>query len=213
MTPQLVIFDCDGVLVDSEPVTNKIIAANLTAHGLPLSEHDVGSMFIGGTIKGVALEATRMGAVLPDDWVDQLYQDIFAALGKGVPVFDGVFDLLNALDTAGIATAIASNGPMQKMEITLRPTQLWDRFAPRIYSGHDYAPKPDPALIIHAMQVAGATPDTTVFIDDSVNGCGAGLAAGVTTFGFAPEDDGAKLAEIGATPIHSMADIKARLGL
>jgi len=85
-----------------------------------------------------------MGAVLPDDWVDQLYQDIFAALGKGVPVFDGVFDLLNALDTAGIATAIASNGPMRKMEITLRPTQLWDRFAPRIYSGHDYAPKPAP---------------------------------------------------------------------
>lgn len=213
MIPKLVIFDCDGVLVDSEPVTNRIIAASLSAHGLPLTEHEVGSMFIGGTIKGVATEAANMGATIPDDWVDKIYAEMFAGLAKGVPVFDGVTNLLDALEAHGVAKAIASNGPQRKMEITLTPTHLWDRFAPNIYSGHDYVPKPDPATLNHAMQVAGATPETTIFIDDSVSGCGAGIAAGVTTYGFAPDDDGAKLSAIGAKPVHSMKALQALIGL
>ncbi len=213
MTPKLVIFDCDGVLVDTEPATDRIIAARLTAHGLPLGPEETSEMFIGGTIQGIADEARRRGVNLPDDWVDGTYTEMFTTLAKGVPVFDGVFALLDQLNVANIATAIASNGPMRKMQITLTPSGLIDRFAGRIYSGHDYTPKPDPAMIHHGMAVASASPESTVFIDDSVNGAKAGIAAGVRTLGFAPEGDDGRRAAIGAEVVTSMDEIASRLGL
>ncbi len=213
MTPKLVIFDCDGVLVDTEPTTDAIIARRLTACGLPIAPEETSAMFIGGTIQGIADEARRKGADLPADWVDGTYAEMFAALAKGVPVFDGVDALLDKLEAAGIATAIASNGPMRKMEITLTPSGLIDRFQGRIYSGHDYVPKPDPTMIYHAMRVANCTVAQTVFIDDSVNGAKAGIAAGVRTLGFAPEDDDGRRAAIGAEVVTHMDDIATRLGL
>lgn len=128
-------------------------------------------------------------------------------------MIDGVDALLDQLDAAGVATAIASNGPLQKMDISLSPSGLIHRFAGRIYSGHDFAPKPDPAMIHHAMNVARCTPADTVFIDDSVTGAKAGIAAGVRTFGFAPDGDDGRRAAIGAEVVTSMDQIAARLGL
>jgi len=213
MTLELVIFDCDGVLVDTEPVTDRIIAASLTQHGLPMTPDQVSALFVGGTLAGVAQEAKQRGAALHHDWVDQTYAAIFQAFEAGVPVFDGVFALLDALDAAGIATAIASNGPMRKMEMSLGPSGLFQRFAGRIYSAHDFVPKPDPTLLHHAMQVAGCTPEETVFIDDSVTGATAGINAGVRTFGFTPAGDDGRRAAIGAEPVRSMAEIAGLLGL
>lgn len=214
MTPKLIIFDCDGVLVDSEPVTTRIIAANLARYGLDIPATDVEALFVGGTLKGVGETARDMGAPLPDNWLDEIYAETFAALRGGVPVFEGLYALLDAIDSLGIATAIASNGPMEKMEITLPPVNLHDRFSGRIYSGHVHgAPKPAPDLLLHAMACATVTRADTVMIDDSAAGCGAAQAAGVRCFGFLPEGDTEKLAAKGATPVRSMTALQHALGL
>lgn len=214
MIPKLIIFDCDGVLVDSEPVTTKIIAANLTRYGLGISETEVETLFVGGTLKGVGETAQEMGATLPDDWLTEIYAETYAALRVGVPVFEGLYSLLDAIESRGIAKAIASNGPMEKMDITLPPVGLHDRFAGTIYSGHVHgAPKPAPDLLFHAMKIAGVTPAETVMIDDSFAGCGAAQAAGVRCFGFLPEGDTSKLASVGAVPVRSMTALQRALGL
>jgi len=107
MTPELMIFDCDGVLVDSEPVTDAILSANLTRHGYPVTPHEVHSLFAGGTMAGIEVEARKRGADLPVSWLEDIYQAVFEGLRKGVPVIPGVIELIDACDRAGIKRAIA----------------------------------------------------------------------------------------------------------
>ncbi|MEJ6396780.1 HAD family hydrolase [Yoonia sp. 208BN28-4] len=202
--PKLVIFDCDGVLVDSEPVTDGVIARNLARHGMTISEERVHALFVGGTMQGVMDTVRAQGTPLPNTWLDEIYSEMFAALAKGVPVYDGVMALLDGLDRADIPFAIASNGPMRKMETTLKPSGLWDRFAGRIYSGHDYTPKPSPDMLHHACQVAGVAVLDAVFIDDSPTGCKAAQNAGMGCLGFRPEGETDVLAATGAAPVRSM---------
>ena len=209
---KLVIFDCDGVLVDSEPPVIGLMARYFTAHGFSLSEHDVHSLFVGGTLRGAGEEATRRGAILPDDWFDDFKSQMFALLRQGVPLIAGIIPLIDALDDAGIAKAIVSNGAVDKMQITLGPHGLMDRFNGAIYSGYIHgSPKPAPDMVRAAMAQFGATPAQTVMIDDSPAGCRAGIAAGVRTLGFATEGQDAKLAETGAEVVGSMAQITSLL--
>ncbi len=132
--PEAVLFDCDGVLVDSEEITNRLMRDDLALHGLDLPLDQVMSLFVGGTIDGCAEEARRLGADLPDDWVPRIYEKMFAALAIEVEAFPGVADLLDQLEARGIACAVGSNGPYAKMEVTLKRTGLWDRLYPHIYS-------------------------------------------------------------------------------
>lgn len=213
MALKLVIFDCDGVLIDSEPVTERLMSESFARYGLHIPPHEVSTLFTGGTMKGAGEEARRMGAALPDSWVSDMNRAVAAVLIKGVPVIDGLFELLDALDTAGVAQAVASNGPMAKMQASLGASGLWDRFTGRIYSGYDHAPKPAPDMLLHAMQVADACPSETVFIDDSPSGCKAGQAAGVRTFGLNPQGDTRGLAAVGAIPVTSLHEVQTLLGL
>ncbi len=213
MTPKLVIFDCDGVLVDTEPMTDQIISANLERFGLSIAPHEVHRMFAGGTIEGVGIEATRLGATLPDTWVADIYVEIFAALRKGVPVIAGVIDLIRALDRAGIKRAIASNGPVPKMEISLAPSGLFDLFAGRIYSGHDHGPKPSPDMLRKIISDHGVTPEESVMIDDMPAGFLAAKAAGVRCFGYVADGDPSRIGDTGATPVTHMDQIAATLGV
>jgi len=208
MIPELVVFDCDGVLVDTESLTAPIIADSLTHYGLPISAHEVDTLFTGGTMDGVMVEGLRRGAALPDDWLDEIYATIFARLSHDVDVFEGVFDLLDSLDDLGVPYFIASNGLMEKMRNSLGPSGLWNRFEGRILSREHHAPKPDPAMILQAIHRMIADPVKTVMIDDSVPGCTAGINAGVRTIGFATEGQDAKLAALGAEVANSMADVK-----
>ena len=213
MKTDLVIFDCDGVLVDSEPVTDRVMAANLTRHGWPVSPEEVGALFLGGTIQSAGDEARRRGARLPDDWTDEAYAEIFAALRQGVDVMPGVFELIDRLEAAGIALAVASNGPLAKMEITLTPSGLWQRFAGRIYSGHDHGPKPRPDMIWRILADADVPRAAAVLIDDSAPGCLSARNAGIRCLGYAPHGDGAALRAVGATPIRSLDAVAGLLGL
>lgn len=184
--PDLVIFDCDGVLVDSEPITTRVLRDDLSRHGLDLQESQIEALFVGGTMPGVMRTARDMGAVLPNDWLDLVYRSIFAALEAECLAVPGIVEVLDALDAAGIPYAIGSNGPSAKMDITLRRTNLWERFEGRIYSAHDcIASKPAPDVYLKAAALAGIDPAQCVVVEDSATGARAGQAAGMTVYGFA----------------------------
>jgi len=215
MTPRAIIFDCDGVLVDSEPAAFDLLAQDLAAHGLPLPRAEMERIFIGGTIAGVHAKARSLGARLPDGWVAGFYERLYARLAEGTPLVPGVLDLLDALDAAGIPYAVGSNGSDRKMQVTLgQHPGLLDRFCERLFSGQTLgAPKPAPDLYLHAARALGQPPADCAVIEDSPTGVRAASAAGIRCFGYAPHDDGAALAAEGATVFQSMADLPRLLGL
>ena len=214
MTPKLVIFDCDGVLVETESITNRILSAFFTSHGAPIDEADVHHLFSGGTMQTAGAEAVQRGAILPEDWLDQIYAQMFAGLRKGVVVIDGIFDLLDLLDERRIDYAIASNGPMAKMAISLTPSGLWDRFGDRIYTGHAHGkPKPAPEMLLYACEKAGVDPRDAVMIDDTTAGTRAADAAGMPAIGFAAASDVDKSTATGHPVAFTMTEVTALLGL
>ena len=209
----LVIFDCDGVLVDSEPITLTLIAERLTRAGLPIGHDEVEEYFVGRTLANIGDMARERGAEIDDTWVDRTYDALYERLSQGVELMPGVVDLLDRLEAAGIATAIASNGPMRKMEITLGGVGLRDRFKGRILSAYDFAAKPDPAMLRHAIEAAGATPERTAFIDDSAAGWGAAEAASVRGYAYLPAGDFDRASGYRVRPVRDMAEIADDLGL
>jgi len=215
MTVEAVLFDCDGVLVDSESICMDLVSADLAEYGLSMARAEVDKLFIGGTIRGLFAEARDLGASLPDTWVDDFYDRLYQRLARGVDLIAGVVDLLDRLDAAGILYAVGSNGTGTKMGITLgQHPALLARLHPHLYSGQDLScPKPDPGLWLHAARALGVAPDDCVVVDDSATGCLGAANAGIRCFGLAEHDDGARLAAKGAEVIHRLADLPARLGL
>jgi HAD superfamily hydrolase (TIGR01509 family) len=214
MRPDLVIFDCDGVLVDSEPTAARIVSENLTRHGLPLSPEDCDRLFTGGTMAGVGDRARDLGADLPATWVDEVYAELYAALREGVDPIPGVPALLDRLDAEEVAWCVASNGSDEKMDITLGGTGLAPRIGTRRFSAHTVGiAKPDPGLFLHAARAMGAAPGACVVIEDSASGAEAARRAGMRCLAYAPSGDAARLTAQGAERIRSMAEVPRRLGL
>lgn len=214
MTPELVIFDCDGVLVDSETISNALIAQDLTQHGLPMDVQGAMSLFVGGTIAGVADQARALGADLTDTWVDDFYAKLYARLRQGTPPIPGIHDVLDGLDAAGVPFCVASNGSDEKMQITLGQNDLLDRFGEAVFSAHRLGvAKPDPGLFLAAARFFDIAPTRCLVVEDSATGARAARRAAMRCAGFAPEDDGARLAAEGAEVFHDMADLPAFMGL
>ena len=214
MRPSLVIFDCDGVLVDSEPITNRLMAEEMTRYGLPMTTEQCIELFVGGTIKSVYQMATDRGARLPETWVENFYDQMCVTLAEEIQIIPGVEGVLDALDDAEIPYCVGSNGPMRKMEVTLGRTGLWDRCAGRIFSAHDVGiAKPDPGLFLYAAQALGAAPDDCVVIEDSGSGARAAQAAKMRCFGFTGDTPAAKLTAHGALPFDDMRALPGLLGL
>jgi len=213
VTPKLVIFDCDGVLVETESVTDQVLSTYFKACGAPMHRDEIRSLFSGGTMESAGQEAQRRGATLPTNWLDEVYERMFAALAKGVMVFPGLIDVLDRLDELGIAQAVASNGPMDKMKISLGPSGLWDRLEGRIFSRQSYAPKPMPDMLLAACEQAGVTPAEAVMIDDTTAGTRAADAAGMRAIGFAEASDAEALKATGHPVAHSMAEVRKLLGV
>lgn len=215
MTPQAVIFDCDGVVMDSEGIAFDLLAEQLALYGHPMTHDQMRAMFLGGTMRSFWTAARAMGVALPDDWVDAQYARMFARLAEHTPLIDGIMDVLDRLDAAGIPCAMGSNGPLRKMEITMgQHPGLRDRFGGHIYSAQTLnAPKPAPDVYLHAAAALGVAPGTCVVVEDSVSGVRAAVAAGMRCLGFAEHDDGAGLAKAGAQVFHRMADLPGLIGL
>ena len=208
----LVIFDCDGVLVDSEVISNQVVADNLARYGLTLSLHDCMALFVGGTMAAVRDKVIALGAAVPGDWVDEIYAETYARLKAGVPLVDGIPALLKALDAAAIPCCVASNGSPDKMRITLGQNGLWDRFSDAMFSAHVLGTaKPDPKMFQMAAARFGAS--SAVVIEDSHSGVSAAMRAGMRCLAYAPHGGGEKLADLGAEVFTDMSDVPALLGI
>lgn len=214
MTPKAVLFDCDGVLVDSEPVAFDLLCAELAAHGRPMDRAEAESLFVGGTIAGVADKARAMGVGFGPDWVDRFYDTLYACLSRDVALFPGVEYLLDRLDEAGIPYAVGSNGTTRKMQTTLaQHPGVWHRVRNVLFSGQELdAPKPAPDVYLAAARTLGVAPEDCVVIDDSPAGCRAGLAANMQTIGFA-SGARAPLDALGIVVLERMTDVANHLGL
>ena len=213
--PKAVIFDCDGVVMDSEGLSFDLLAAELAQYGHPMTLDEMRALFLGGTLGGFWTAARASGVDLPDDWVQAQYGRMYAALAVHTPLVAGIIPVLDALDGAGVPYSIGSNGPTQKMKITMgQYPGLMERFHGRIYSAQAMgAPKPAPDVYLHAAAELGVAPANCAVIEDSVAGARAAQAAGMRCFGYAEHGTGQDLAALGAVVFHSMADLPGLLGL
>ncbi len=213
--PAAVIFDCDGVLVDSEGPALDLLGADLAQYGLPMSHAEMTRLFVGGTIPGAGAMARARGALLPEDWAADFYRRLYARLAAGTPLIPGVMAVLDALDAAGIPYGVGSNGSDEKMQITLgQHPDLLARLQGRLFSGQTLGMlKPEPGLYLAVAAALGAAPATCVVIEDSRTGAMAARRAGMRCMGFAPGGDGALLRAEGAQIFHNMGDLPGLLGI
>jgi len=214
MRPGAVIFDCDGVVVDSEHPTLVMVRDDLEKYGLTLTLDELEAGYIGGTVETVAVKARANGARLPEDWVEDFYERMYAMLRRSVPLVPGVVGVLDALDSAGIPYAMGSNGTPEKMQITLGQHGLVERFRGHLYSGQALGrPKPAPDLYLHAAARLGVLAGDCVVVEDSAAGARAAKAAGMRCFGYAPKGGHPALAAEGAVLFNDMAKLPALLGV
>jgi len=203
---QAVIFDCDGVLVDTELISNTVLAGLLTGAGLPTTLELCLRDYRGRSLASVMeLANERHGAPLPRDIPQRYYTEAQAVFAREVEAIPGVVD---ALDRITLPSCVASSGPHHKMEVTLRRTGLWERFEGRIFSATEVAHgKPAPDLFLHAARAMGFDPATTAVVEDSVPGVQAARAAGMRALAFAHDTDAGSLAAAGGEVFHDMAEL------
>ena len=208
--PDLVIFDCDGVLVDSERLTVDVEARVLTELGWPITSDEVVERFVGRSSASMLAEVARhLGAELTEQFDAISTIEIRTAFETRLEAVEGIAHLLDAIDAAGVPTCVASSGSHDKMRATLGITGLWHRFDGRIFSADEVAHgKPAPDLFVHAAAQMDVDPAGCAVVEDSPFGVQAAIAAGMTAYGFTGglAADGA-LAAAGAIPFARMIDL------
>jgi len=192
-----VLFDCDGVLVDSEPIVNRVLAGMLGELGWAISLAETMRVFVGKMVRDeAALIQTRTGFALTEAWLEQFRQRRNAALAEELVAVAGASAAVRELHAALHGRiAVASGADRHKVELQLRKTGLLDCFAGRVFSGQEQPRgKPHPDVYLAAAAALGVPPARCAVVEDTVTGARAGLAAGATVFGYVPDragDDGA----------------------
>jgi HAD superfamily hydrolase (TIGR01509 family) len=205
-----VIFDCDGVLVDTEHISNRVLAELLSGAGLPTTFEDCMRDYRGRAMASVlALATQRLGGPLPADLSDRYYAQVETVFARELQPVPGI---VGALDRIALPSCVASSGPHHKMAVTLRRTGLWERFEGRIFSASEVEHgKPAPDLFLHAARRMGFHPAATAVVEDSVPGVEAARAAGMRALAFARHTDPELLAAAGGEPFADMAQLPGLL--
>lgn len=180
----LVIFDNDGVLVDSEGHAQLVLSKLLTELGLPTTPEECFAQFLGSSLASIrTLAEQRRARPLPSDFEVSYERDLFAIFRTSLRPVPGVAEVLAGLE---VPRCVASSGSHERIRVALTATGLLDRFGGRIFSATDVARgKPAPDLFLHAARALGADPARCAVIEDSRVGVEAANAAGMTAFGFA----------------------------
>jgi HAD superfamily hydrolase (TIGR01509 family) len=203
--PALVIFDCDGVLVDSDRISLRIQAERISALGLETSFEDCVRDFLGlGMPRTLEILRGRLGRPLPDGWLDDLEAAVDEAFRRDLRPVPGVGE---ALDRIALRTCIGSSGSQKKMRLTLGLTGLRERFEGRIFAAEEVERgKPEPDLFLHAANRMGVAPEHCVVVEDSPFGVAAARAAGMRSLGYAALTPAERLSEAD-TVFVSMAEL------
>lgn len=209
---KLVIFDCDGVLVDSEPIANRVFAERLALHGFDLTADDVMRTFIGRSRDTcIAMAGEMRGSPLPDDFAATWDEALHEAIAREVKPVEGVADVLRGLR---VPYCVASNGEPSHMRVSLTAAGLMPLVQGRLFSASQVArPKPAPDLFLHAARTMGAEPAACAVIEDTVTGVTAARAAGMRVFAYAggAHANREQVAALGATPFTHMRELPALL--
>ncbi|GAA2318628.1 HAD family hydrolase [Streptomyces caniferus] len=221
MRYDLVIFDNDGVLVDSEPIANRILAAHLTELGHPTTYEESLRDYMGGAmhrIHEVVLE--RSGERLPAGFDEAFHRRVFEEFRRRLEPVAGVVEVLEKLTANGVPHCVGSSGSHERIRVTLTKTGLLERFAEgrnggggRIFSSQDVGRgKPAPDLFLYAAKEMGVAPERCAVVEDSPLGVQAAVAAGMDVYGFTAMTPAPKLVEAGATALFDqMAELPALL--
>lgn len=185
--PDLVIFDCDGVLVDSEPLSNAIFAQMLNELGLAVTLDHMYEWFLGRSMPQCMTKVRDLlGHEPPEGFVSEYRRRTNEAFQQNLKAVSGVAAVLDELEVMGLPYCVASSGTPAKMRETLGITGLLPRFEGKMFSVVDVAnPKPEPDVFLHAARRMGARPDRCVVVEDTPTGVTAGVQAGMTVFGHA----------------------------
>lgn len=215
--PSLVIFDCDGVLVDSEPSANRLLVRVLAKDGFDISYEECRRLFVGKTMNAVMAHVEEaIGRPLGDHWPDYIRDETLKAFASGVEAVPGVREVLLALQSRAVPFCVASSGKFEKMRFTLGSSGLLPLVEHVLFSAEQVAHgKPAPDLFLFAAKSMGYAPEACVVIEDSVPGVQAAIAAGMPVLGFAgdPHTDAAALKNEGAHVFYDMSALLELIGL
>jgi HAD superfamily hydrolase (TIGR01509 family) len=209
----LIIFDCDGVLVDSERITNAVLARMLGEVGLALTLNQMFERYMGRTMSDcVELIERELGRSLPQDFVERYNAESRAALAREVTPVRGITDVLAALS---VPYCVASSGDPQKIRTTLSASGLLALFEGRCFSAAEVARgKPAPDIFVYAAQKMQARPERCVVVEDAPAGARAGVAAGMLVLGYAELIGAPRLEDAGAwRTFDDMRELPALLDL
>jgi HAD superfamily hydrolase (TIGR01509 family) len=210
----LLVFDCDGVLVDSEGIANSECAACLTEAGFPMDAAECRARYLGMTMRDLMDDvAARHGRPLPPGWHESYNRRLAARLDAEITAIDGVEAAIHAVLADGWELAVASSSGHAKIDLNLSRTGLKRYFEGRIFSGQDVARgKPAPDVYLLAARTLGHDPASCTAIEDSPNGVRSARAAGMRVLGYAGETPPAALEALGAEVFGAMHDLPALLG-
>jgi HAD superfamily hydrolase (TIGR01509 family) len=211
----LVIFDCDGVLVDTEAISTRLITQAINSAGWPLTEMEARIAFQGESLANIVAAVERqIGRPLPRGWPDEFQEQRSQAFRQlGLKAIDGAAEAVAHLQRRGINVCVASQASLEKTRLTLGLTGLLEMFDARwlFSSAMVKQGKPAPDLFLHAAHVCGHQPASCVVIEDSVVGITGARAAGMRALGYAADTDPDALREAGAEVFFEMREVPDRV--
>ncbi|WP_431266780.1 HAD family hydrolase [Dankookia sp. P2] len=208
------LFDCDGVLADSEGLVNRIVAEDLTARGWRISAEEARETFLGLAAPDMLPMIEARVGPLPPRWMHDLSRTIAAAMHQEPGPVPGAVAAVRAVAAAGAGGGRRFHLRPGRAGLEARPARLAEPFGSRVFSFEDVArPKPAPDIYRAAAAACGARPADCVVVEDSLLGARAGIAAGCRVLGFTRETEASVLAAIGAVPFARMEELPRLLGL
>jgi len=213
---QLVIFDCDGVLVDSEIISNEVLARALTEQGLPTTLAQSRRDYQGLLLAEIDSRAqAKLGRPLAQDWLQRYERDRAIVFRRELRAVPGVAEAVQHIQAAGVAVCVASQGKLEKTRLSLKLTQLDPLFPDEaLFSAYSVPRgKPHPDLFLHAAATMAVEPARCAVVEDTPSGVTAAVAAGMRALGYTADSDPAALREAGAEAFGSMEELAGLLGL